>query len=244
MRNWPLSFPAYWVVENPRIEDFFAKLIWLIVPLQYVVLTDIPRGLNSGAYTVAALLSLGSIVLLLIAGSITAGAAIVIYRRARGNFQQVARMWVVSLLISWAGANILYAVSLKCVVLWDWNGELVGEFLRWLMVDRLKILQRNQAEVVPGLNWPTFLSYLIFAYLSVALCYLVRLVHLRFSRKPPQSPPLPEPDLIWPGVVVAAVMMLINVVATQPAKAHDFAMYGSLARVVLPAPPWQDLTAI
>ncbi|MEH2612969.1 hypothetical protein [Bradyrhizobium sp. AZCC 1693] len=216
MRRWPLNFPAYWVVENSAIEDFFAKFIWLIVPLQYGLLTQIARGLDPGDYTVAALLSLSSMVLLLIAGSATAGVVLVIFKRARGNYQQVARMWVVSLLISWAGANFLYAGSLICGYVWEWNGDLLGDSLRILMVDRLKILK--EVDVVPGRNWPTFLSYLIFAYLSVAVCFLVRVLHIRFSRQRGPSPPLPEPDLIWPGVVVATVMMFINVVATAPAK--------------------------
>ncbi|NUU41563.1 hypothetical protein [Tardiphaga robiniae] len=214
MRKWPLNFPAYWVVENAKVEDFFAKLIWLIVPLQYVLLTRIAGGLNSDDYMVAALLSLSSIVLLLIAGSATAGIVIVIIKRARGNYQQVARMWMVTLLICWAGANVLYAISIFYGERLEWDGDIVGEFLRDWMGHRLKIPW--SLGPLPGPNWPTFLSYVTFAYLAVAICFLARILHRRFSPSDRESPPLPEPDLVWPGVVVAGVMMLIMVVATKP----------------------------
>jgi hypothetical protein len=37
-------FPARWVVESATAERVFARLLWLLVPLQYYVVTNIGRG--------------------------------------------------------------------------------------------------------------------------------------------------------------------------------------------------------
>src|SRR5712691_6172671 len=136
MRRWPLNFPAYWVVENAWVEGFFAKLIWLIVPLQYYLLTHVARGLDPSNYSAAALLSLTSIILMFAAACATAGIVAVIFKSARDDYQKVVRMWVVSLLIGWAGANVLYALSLYYGPEWDFEGALVGATLRHFMENK------------------------------------------------------------------------------------------------------------
>jgi hypothetical protein len=207
MRRWPLSVPAYWVVENAWVEGFFAKLIWGIVPVQYILLTHINRGLKVSDYSAAALLSLASVILMFVAACATAAIVAVFFSSARVDYQKVARMWVVSLLIGWAGANILYTLSVYYGPKWDFEGDLVGATLRNYMC----------AESLPGPNWPTVLSYLVYAYLSFFIIIATRFAHIRFWGTPQTSPALPEPDLLWSGVMVATVMLAINLVATKPA---------------------------
>ena len=44
MPDYLMRFPVHWVLEDRRIEEFVVKAVWLLIPLEYYVLTRLPNG--------------------------------------------------------------------------------------------------------------------------------------------------------------------------------------------------------
>src|ERR1700675_4146762 len=65
-------FPARWVVGSAKAEPIFARLLWLLVPLQYYVVTNIVHGLSGDDLVPAVALSLTSIVAIFLLSCVAA----------------------------------------------------------------------------------------------------------------------------------------------------------------------------
>ena len=59
-------FPVRWAVESAAAERIFSRLLWLLVPLQYYVVTHIGRGFSPDDLIPAVLLSLISVVVIFV----------------------------------------------------------------------------------------------------------------------------------------------------------------------------------
>src|SRR5262245_1156459 len=95
--SW-FGFPVNWIVDNPRLEGSFARAVWLVIPLQYYVLTRFPNGFGLEAYTASAVVALASIVALLAVSCILAvafGWSARKYDHSAEWFSGAVRIWAI-----------------------------------------------------------------------------------------------------------------------------------------------------
>lgn len=208
-------FPARWAVESAGAEGIFARLLWLLVPLQYYVLTNLPHGLSGDDVIPAVALSLMSVVVIFVLSYAVAWLVSVVRPQdpKRDIFSGRVRMWVVALMIGTAAGYLLLALSLAAAnALGFWLGfniyfDPVTGGLRWL----LKLLQLSPdilKELVPVLQ---ALSNLVYAFAALLVITLAHRVLRRGAARPPT---LQEPGMISVGLIVAVVMSAANYIAT------------------------------
>lgn len=208
-------FPSRWAVGSVWAEGFLARLLWLLVPLQYLVLTNLPRALSGDDVIPAVALSLMSVAVIFV---LSYGIALLVsVTRQQSPQHEIlsarVRMWVVALMIGTAAAYLLLALSLvagKTIAYWRgfniyYDPVTVG--LRWL-TKPLQLIPETLATLLP---WFQALSNLVYAYLALLM---IMLAHRLLRRGKPRLPNLQEPDMISVGLIVAAVMSATHYVAT------------------------------
>jgi hypothetical protein len=209
-------FPTRWAVESAAAEGVFARLLWLLVPLQYYVVTNIGRGLSSDDLVPAVILSLASVVVIFLLSCLAAWLSSVLWPprpEQDDNLTRRVRMWVTALMISTAAAYFLLALSLLAthvaitygVPIYD---DLVTDRLMWLLD-----LLGYSWEDMDGLAFRRLL--LALASLIYASIGLLLIVCLRWAlRRGPPRPALPhEPDLVSVGVITSFLMFAVNSLA-------------------------------
>lgn len=212
---WP-RFPARWAVENTGTESIFARGLWLLVPLQYYVVTHIPHGLSGDDLIPAVTLSLMAVAVIFVLSCAAAWLAAIVKRPdpALGDtLTGRVRMWVVALMICTAAAYLPAALSLfgrqialaHDIVLY---GDIVTDALTRLLdgvgVDR---------ETIRALAfWIQAVASFVYAFTAVIAVTLM----LRRSRRGQAGAAAgQEPGAISVGLVVACLMTAVNYAATM-----------------------------
>jgi hypothetical protein len=194
-------FPAGWAVESASSERFSARLIWLLVPIQYYVLTHLAGGVAVGDLLSVVVLTMTSFVALFFLSLVLAN--FVAWRNPDQDRRTLTRMWMIALMMGTTCAYAVFALSLWIGMRQGLTADVVGDFLFWRSADGVRI---------PGLNWQTIASYLIYSSIAMLLVLVVRLMSWRMVSGP--RPAFLEPPFFVVAVFVAAVMSGINIFAT------------------------------
>jgi hypothetical protein len=213
---WMPRFPAYWAVESAVAERTFARLLWLIVPLQYYVMTHVARGLSSDDLIPAVALSLLSVVVIFILSCIAAWLASIMRPPDPGRDDTLTgrvRMWVVALMIGSAGGYLLLALSLACTYVgvkfgYDLYGDLVTDGLMRL----LKAFGYTYQEIGALAPWLGAASNLIYSLVAVLLVTGIAHRALRSRNESPAAVQEPWAISVW--LIVAVLMTAASYITT------------------------------
>jgi hypothetical protein len=201
-------FPSTWIVGSPTNEALFSKGAWLILPLQYYVLSKFNSGLN-GEYIAVALVSVVSIASLFGASLVF---ALAYYRRKgpnsdeqsgtsfRTRYASGVRMWAIALIVSWMGVYAVLAVA------YGLGGE--SDLLEELLCNRYGFLECN--GIRPSYSILTLVEYVAYTVIAVALLAIAGVIHRRFNRFPTEKITFREPNLLYVIITVVTLLFLIN----------------------------------
>jgi hypothetical protein len=190
------GFPVKWVTENPKVEGFFAKAVWLGVPFQYYVLTRFAGGIKQDAIIPAAMFSLASILFLIILSFVFA----LFSSLGNQTYSQRVRMWSIALIIGWSATLLLLALSYCIGAGANLNGEIAEHFL---------CKKLDCQGPFPSVGLPTITSYSIYSILAVGLIGLTRHFQVTWSNTRPGGPQAKVPETTEPNILVVACTVTI-----------------------------------
>jgi hypothetical protein len=205
-------FPSQWFVGAESTERIFGRLLWLLVPLQYWVVTHIARGLAKDDLLPSVALSLMSVAAIFILSYVIAWFASVWRGKNPDQKESLTgpvRMWVVALMINTATGYALLALSfavappLARIFGYRIYGDIVTDRLAWLL-DGFGVDEKMVDLIVPA---SSNLVYSFLAILVIAFAYHV------LGRGPATETPR-EPGIIAVGLIAAFVMTTANLFAT------------------------------
>ena len=110
---------------------------------------------------------------------------------------------MIALLMGTTCTYAVFALSLWIGIRQGLTADVVGDFLFWRSADGVRI---------PGLNYQTIASYLIYSSIAMLLILLIRLMSWRMASRTTAA--LAEPPFFVVAVFVTAVMSGINIFAT------------------------------
>lgn len=211
-----LGFPVDWIVDNPNLEGFFARAVWLVIPLQYYVLTRFPNGFGLDDYTPSAVMALASIVALLAASCVLAFVFGWSERKHDQNTKErytaQVRIWAITLIVTWAATLALLALSYAIGLHLGLDADVVGHML---------CQKLDCQHGYPTFEFPTIFSYATYSCLALAM--IVGAAHLtpkRNSRPNESKSTLTGPNVLVVLVVVTALMTLLHGISTLPHHAR------------------------
>ena len=215
-----LRFPGNQLIDDPALQGAATKLIWLVIPLEYYVLTRFDGGISEDSYIPAAAMALACVVAIILVGAIVA----LIYRRG-GPYAARFRGWIVALLTIWSGSLTLLSLSYVTTDLYDGvHRDIVGTI----------ICNRSNCIDYPTVSWQTFLAYLCYSLVAAVMAdllirmghsYLGRIIAKVFGDVGRVGAPrdrIVDPNIIMSSIVVAAVMMELHRASTVGWSALSF----------------------
>lgn len=197
-----LPFPGNELINNGRLQSAVAKAIWLVIPLEYYVLTRLDGGIDLGSFIPAATMSLVCVVAIIAIGTIAA-----IVRPRTTQYVASVRGWTVALLTIWSVALSLLALSYfatSCVI--GVHEDIVGTL----------VCSHWGCTQYPNISWQTFLAYFCYAvFAAFATARLIRIIPQAAEPGVQTSQDrISEPNLIVAAVLVAAIMMVLHRAST------------------------------
>lgn len=204
-------FPSMWIVASPASEDLFSKIVWLILPLQYYVLSKFPTGLR-GEYVAVALVTVVSIASLFGVGLLF---ALPYYRtsvrgaqslrdvedRFGSRYALAVRIWAIALIVSWMSVYVVLAVS---YAIGGEDGDLLGQ----LVCSLRPMDECNGAG--PKLRPLYFFEYFAYSLIAVLLVMSIAAIHRKLKGAEDEPSPLAEPNPVYVVATIAILLTLIN----------------------------------
>ncbi len=200
----PMHFPVNRLIADPRLEGVAAKAIWLVIPLEYYVLTRLDGGISVDSYVPAAAMALICVVAIIVASSIIA----LVYPR-RESYANRVRSLTVSLLAIWGSSLALLALSYFVTSILSPSHvphDIIEDF----------ICRRWKCNVYPDITWQTFTGYAAYSMAAA----LLSAAAIRSISPPKNSLGLAgheriaEPNIVIAAIAVAVVMMLLHSAST------------------------------
>lgn len=220
------AFPTRLIVDNPRIASWTAKAIWLLIPLQYYVLTAIQLGFRGEAFTPTASVLLIAILAIFIVSYAVATLGFVkdtLSDKEAGRAAR-ARVWSTALLMTWGASLALYAAALGFT--WLLESASAGaidlrerDFVNYLL--RYPWLKFTTEPLFTTEKDPLGLLVVSLIYSAAAVAIVVLLFRaLRRAKKlnPPQVAgekdeprhvPAPDPNIFVVALVNTVLMTLL-----------------------------------
>jgi len=165
------QFPVDWIEDNSALLEFFAKAVWALVPLQYYVLTHISGGFSYTDYVPAAVLALAGVFTV----SVVSSAIGLLHLSDR---EQHARAWGIALLLTWGASLALLVLSYALGPAFLYPGNDTDDVISHYVCPIWR------CPNYPDLGWKTFVIYLIYSALAVAIVVpLIHFLRKRFGRK-------------------------------------------------------------
>jgi hypothetical protein len=209
-------FPSTWIVSSPGNEALFSRAVWLIIPLQYYVLSKFPTGLK-GEYVAVALVAVVSIVSLFVASLLF---ALAYYRAAPQNrsareveekfgstYALGVRMWAIALIVSWMAVHVVLAVSYAI-------GGAEGDLIDRLLCGDNRFSECN--DLRPNFGVLTIVEYSAYTIVAIALLAAGGVLHRRLTTVRSDPPVFAEPNLAYVVVTIVILLTLINGSTTLP----------------------------
>jgi hypothetical protein len=208
-------FPSTWIVGSSTNEALFSKAVWLILPLQYYVVSKFPTGLQ-GEYIAVALVSVVSIASLFGASLLFA----LFYYRAEKPFPHggkpnlggerrvgfssryalIVRMWAIALIVSWMAVHVVLAISYALGT----KGDLLEDYVCQLFNFGACYGTRPDFSVL------TIGEYFAYTIIAVALLAIAGVLHRRIKGPRAEKLTFPEPNIVFVIVTVTALLTVIN----------------------------------
>lgn len=194
-------YPNDRILSNIPLERLIMFWVWLVVPLQYYVFTQIPGGMKwEEVFSMALAVSLSMLFVVLI-GS---GLAIFRSKQIGATYSERARAWSLAIITNWSATVTLIAVSYfaSTVFLKKGNTDLLQNLLCYPD-------GRHPMRILDCYNYPQLISldtyaiYLI--YSSIALIILLVTV-VSATRRDRSRIPVPAPRTVFVPFVTAAVL--------------------------------------
>ncbi|KWV58283.1 hypothetical protein AS156_36445 [Bradyrhizobium macuxiense] len=200
-------FPVNLLVADYGLRRWVPKLIWLVIPLEYYVITRFSGGVSTESYLSAVIFSVICVLSFLLAGFVLAGIMPV-----RADLQSRRRGAVAALLIVWGTSLLLIALSY-------WLTHLFYGYPKDILADLIfDVWPSGHSPHKP--SFQNFISHLGYAALAAIIDSLVirGISKLRLSggsasetaEEPPAIEWIYEPNLAFIAVVVALLMMLLH----------------------------------
>ncbi len=197
-----LRFPGNRLVDNARLEGAAAKAIWLVIPLEYYVLTRFQGGLAVDSFVPAAAMALISVLAM-----ITASAVVALMFPWGGRYVARFRGWAVALLTIWGISLALLALSYFATFHYmqeyhDVFGKLICD--KW------------GCARYPGISWQTLLAYGLYAVVAGILSAGVLNLTKDTSRQgdTPVQGHIFEPNILVAALIAAFLMMILHRAST------------------------------
>lgn len=203
--DW-MRFPVNAVIGDPRFQRIAGKAIWLVVPLEYYVLTSFNGGIALDSYVPAAAMALTCVLAVAFTAALLAWA----YRNPLDYRNRVHGI-TVALLSIWATAILLIATSYFATSMAGAPRDVLADFLcsRWPCVNHPRII------------WQTLLAYFGYSLAAAFICSgAIRAIALRLGPIPPAATGVPaaekvmEPDVATCAVVVSLLMTFLHRAST------------------------------
>jgi hypothetical protein len=194
-------YPNDRILSNVPLERKIIFWVWLVVPLQYYVFTQIPGGMKwQEAFSMALAVSLSMLLVFLISSAL----AIVPANEIGATYSDRVRAWSLAIITNWSATVTLLAASYlaEAVLLKQGNRDLVQTLLCYRD-------ERHVTRIFNCYNYPelfsieTYAIYLV--YSSIALIVLLVTV-VSATRKNRSQFPVPAPRTLFVPVVTAAVL--------------------------------------
>ena len=194
-------YPNDRILSNVPLERLILFWVWLVVPLQYYVFTQIPGGMKwEEVFSMALAVSLSMLFVLLL-GSVL---AIVPSKQIGTTYSDRIRAWSLAIITNWSATVTLLAASYlaSAIFLKSENKDLVQALLCYRD-------GHHVTRIFNCYNYPELLSietYLIYlVYSSIALIVLLTTV-ITATRHNRSRLPVPAPRTLFVPVVTAAVL--------------------------------------
>jgi hypothetical protein len=203
-------FPARWILEHRKVEGAVAKAVWLLLPLQYYVLTSLVGGYSSAAYLPAAMVTLVCLVAIFAVSCILAA---VLWLGFADTFEQRCRIWASSLIVIWTASTFLLAISyflgLRTNVQTDFVGGWVCSHLRSYL---------DCQGSYPSYDPRTWVVYLIYSFLALFFLQAIHVIwnFLHNRRQQVKSISWREPYSLIVITVNTSVMTMLYGTSTLP----------------------------
>jgi hypothetical protein len=98
-------FPVGWIVGNSSIEAPVVKAVWLVVPLEYYLVTGFSAGFKLNEFGPAAVFSL------LYVSVLFAASCLVALLGPTNSYSARVRIWSIALIVVWSTSIVLVAFS-------------------------------------------------------------------------------------------------------------------------------------
>jgi hypothetical protein len=215
-----LQFPGNQLIDDPALQGAATKLIWIVIPLEYYVLTRFDGGISADSYIPAAVMALACVVAIIVASAIVS-----LVRRRGSSYAARFRGWTVALLTIWCGSLTLLSLSYVGTNLYDGvHRDIVGTV----------ICSLSNCIDYPTISWQTFLAYSFYSLVAAVLVDLsIRWAHLHLGRiiakffGDAENVEVPkdrivDPNIITSSIVVATVMTVLHRASTVGWSALPF----------------------
>jgi hypothetical protein len=219
-------FPVNSVITQPGFDRFAVRSFWVLIPLQYYVLTTLPAGFSDDAYIACAAVALG-VVLIFMASSGAVGA--VYPKRPDGDntYAERVRSLMIATLLVWSASLILLSCSYAVTSVRSKPVDLIETILCGRHQFQMSCIDH------PDVRLTSFVIYGVYASLAAGILMGLfwALTWWRIRKKlrstqqvaSPDSPPatensanaLPGPHVLLVVTLVTGVMTLMHTAATM-----------------------------
>lgn len=200
---WP-RFPVAILVADKRLQFWVPKLIWLVIPMEYYVITSFSGGFDTESYLSVVIFSVVCVFAFLITGFV---AAVLLpfegtlHARSRGMVTSLLCVWGTVLLLQFASYFLTFSTQHEA-----------RDLLASLLHDRWPVPNPHGIDRESVL--PNFLAYFGYALLAA----IIDLILIRMIARPDPSLVrsgreaewICEPSLITVSALVALLMLLLH----------------------------------
>ncbi len=191
-----LEFPFQSIVASRSFEEIASRLVWLFLPLEFYILTQIGIGATPAPTIVIALLTIS----VMIAASCLA--AFVQVRQGL-PYRTCVRIWTVTLMLQWVATLILLASGYFIVQLY---GKGSAEDILYALFKNAPKIGSYPAALDPR----TFIIYLCYSLIAAVL---IRIAARVFGKSEFEEETPRGPNLLIVVPLTAGIMMLTHGVA-------------------------------
>jgi hypothetical protein len=173
-------FPVHWIVEK-GLDGVVVKGVWLLVPLEYYVLTRLDGGSSASAYLPA--MAVGFVAAVFASSAVIA----LVYPPGLSGYEQRLRCWSLATIVTWGAMLVLLSLSY-------FFGSCMGQSRD--VIENL-VCSRWTCPDAAGFRWSAIVIDFIWAIIAIAA---IILASWRWSgpRVDPQA------DAVNPNIFVVA----------------------------------------
>lgn len=201
-RSLSFHFPGNKLIDDERLQGLAAKAIWLVIPLEYYVLTRFDGGIDQNSFIPAAAMAL-----ICVLAMIATSAFVALIYPSTAYYVARVRGWTIALLSIWSAALSLIALSYFVTSYFNnVHEDVVGTF----------ICYHWGCSNYPSISWQTLVAY--FLYAIVAACIATSSIRMTPLAHQPDGQimhdKIEEPNIFVAAILVSVIMMILHRAST------------------------------